>query len=214
LDQKVVVITGSSSGIGLATSLLLAKNGFYTYATMRNLDKSKRIMDIVKKESLPLQVTQLDVDDDKSVKNAIDKIIAEKKRIDVLINNAGYGLIGCIEDLSLDEARAIFETNLFGIMRVTQAVLPVMRKQRSGTVVNVSSVAGRVGFPVTPAYISTKFALEGLSESMKYELEQFGIKVILVEPGIIRTDFSWLNVPFLSIPTFSSVSAVNQSCHK
>ncbi len=189
MDQKIVVVTGSSSGIGFTTSLLLARNGFYTYATMRNLDKSKRIMDIVKKESLPLQVIQLDVNDDKSVKNAIDKIVAEKKRIDVLINNAGYGLIGCVEDLSLDETRAIFETNLFGIMRVTQAVLPVMRKQRSGTVVNVSSVAGRVGFPVTPAYISTKFALEGLSESMRYELEQFGINVIIVEPGAVRTDF-------------------------
>ncbi len=190
MDQKVAVVTGSSSGIGFATSLLLARNRFHMYATMRNLDKSKSILDIAKKEKLPLEVIQLDVDDDKSVKDAVNKIVAEKKRIDVLVNNAGYGLVGCVEELSIDEVKAIFETNLFGIVRVTQAVLPTMRKQGSGIIVNVSSVAGRISFPVTPAYISTKFALEGLSESMRYELEQFGIKVILVEPGVIRTDFS------------------------
>lgn len=190
MDQKVAVVTGSSSGIGFATSLLLARNGFHTYATMRNLDKSKSILDIAKKEKLPLEVIRLDVDDDKSVKDAVNKIVEEKKRVDILVNNAGYGLVGCVEELSIDEVKAIFETNLFGIVRVTQAVLPTMRKQGSGIIVNVSSIAGRISFPVTPAYISTKFALEGLSESMKYELEQFGIKVILVEPGVIRTDFS------------------------
>lgn len=190
MDQKVAVVTGSSSGIGFATSLLLARNRFYTYATMRNLDKSKNILDVAKKEKLPLEVIRLDVDDDKSVKDAVNKIAEEKKRIDVLVNNAGYMLAGCVEDLSIDEVKAIFETNLFGIVRATQAVLPIMRKQRNGTIVNVSSVAGRISFPVTPAYISTKFALEGLSESMRYELEQFGIKVILVEPGVVRTDIS------------------------
>lgn len=190
MDQKVAVVTGSSSGIGFATSLLLARNGFYTYATMRNLDKSKSIMDVAKKEKLPLEVIQLDVNDDKSVKDAVNKIAEEKNKVDVLVNNAGYALVGCVEDLSIDEVKAIFETNLFGILRVTQAVLPTMRKQGSGIIVNVSSVAGRISFPVTPAYISTKFALEGMSESMRYELEQFGIKVILVEPGVIRTDFS------------------------
>jgi NAD(P)-dependent dehydrogenase (short-subunit alcohol dehydrogenase family) len=187
--DKVAVITGSSSGIGFATSLMLARNGFYTYATMRNPSKSKAIMEIAEKEKLSLDVISLDVNDDKSVKDAISKIVEEKKRIDVLVNNAGYGLIGCVEDLSIDETKAIFETNFFGIIYVTQAVLPIMRKQRSGTIVNVSSIAGRIGFPVTSAYISTKFALEGLSESLRYELEDFGIKVIIVEPGAVRTDF-------------------------
>lgn len=187
--DKVAVITGSSSGIGFATSLILARNGFYTYATMRNPSKSKAIMEIAEKEKLSLDVISLDVNDDKSVKDAISKIVEEKKRIDVLVNNAGYGLIGCVEDLSIDETKAIFETNFFGIIYVTQAVLPIMRKQRSGTIVNVSSIAGRIGFPVTSAYISTKFALEGLSESLRYELEDFGIKVIIVEPGAVRTDF-------------------------
>jgi short-subunit dehydrogenase len=146
-------------------------------------------MEIAEKEKLSLDVISLDVNDDKSVKDAISKIVEEKKRIDVLVNNAGYGLIGCVEDLSIDETKAIFETNFFGIIYVTQAVLPIMRKQRSGTIVNVSSIAGRIGFPVTSAYISTKFALEGLSESLRYELEDFGIKVIIVEPGAVRTDF-------------------------
>lgn len=157
---------------------------------MRNLNKSNGIMNMAEKEKLSLQVIQLDVNDDKSVNSAIEKIMTESKRIDVLINNAGYGLLGCVEDISLDEVRAIFETNFFGVIRVTQAILPIMRKQRSGTIVNVSSIAGKVGFPVTSAYISTKFALEGLSESMRYELEKFSIKVIIVEPGAVRTVFS------------------------
>ena len=188
--MKVAIVTGSSSGIGFATSVLLAKNSFFTYASMRNLAKSNGINDIAKKENLPLQVIQLDVNDDKSVKTAIDKVLAEKGRIDVLVNNAGYGLLGCVEDLSMDEIKAQFETNLFGIIRVTQAVLPTMRKQRQGMIVNISSIAGKIGFPVTPVYISTKFALEGLSESMRYELDPFGIKVIIIEPGAVRTDFS------------------------
>lgn len=188
--MKVAIVTGSSSGIGFVTSVLLAKNSFFTYASMRNLAKSNGINDIAKNENLPLQVIQLDVNDDKSVKTAIDKVLAENGRIDVLVNNAGYGLLGCVEDLSMDEIKAQFETNLFGIIRVTQAVLPTMRKQKQGMIVNISSIAGKIGFPVTPAYISTKFALEGLSESMRYELDPFGIKVIIIEPGAVRTDFS------------------------
>jgi len=190
LDQKIAVVTGSSSGIGLATSLSLARHGFYTYATMRNLDKSKNIMDIAKKDELPLQVIQLDVNADKSVRDAVDRIIAEKKRIDVLVNSAGYGLIGCVEDLSMEELKAQLETNLFGIIRVTQAVLPTMRNQKRGIIVNVCSVAGRIGFPAMPGYIITNFALRGLSESMRYELDQFGIKVVIIELGVVRTNFS------------------------
>ncbi|HJU85081.1 MAG TPA: SDR family NAD(P)-dependent oxidoreductase, partial [Nitrososphaeraceae archaeon] len=130
---RVAVVTGSSSGIGIETALLLARSGFHTYATMRNLEKSKRITKIANTEKLPLQVVQLDVNDDISVKNAIDKIVGaaaeENKRIDALVNNAGYGLVGAFEDLSLEEIKAQFETNLFGVIRVTQQVLPVMRKQ-------------------------------------------------------------------------------------
>lgn len=187
--KKVAIVTGSSSGIGLETSLLLARNGFDTYATMRNPSKSNILIDLAKKDLLPLQVLELDVDDESSVKDAIGKIIQEKKSIDVLINNAGYALVGAIEDLTMNEIKAQFETNLFGVIRVIQSVLPVMRKQQSGTIVNVSSIAGRIGFPLTPAYVSSKFALEGLSESMRYELAQFAIKVILIEPGVVKTNF-------------------------
>ncbi|MBD0359647.1 MAG: SDR family oxidoreductase [Nitrososphaeraceae archaeon] len=191
---RVAVVTGSSSGIGFETALLLARNGFHTYASMRNLEKSKNITEIANTEKLPLQVVQLDVNDDISVKNAIDKIAgaaaAENKRIDALVNNAGYGLFGSLEDISIEEIKAQFETNFFGVIRVTQQVLPIMRKQKSGggTIVNVSSVGGRIGVPVLSAYQSTKFALEGLSESMSYELEPFGIRVVIIEPGFIRTN--------------------------
>ena len=186
--QKVAVVTGSSSGIGFETALLLARSGFHTYASMRNLGKSKNITEITDKEKLPLQVVQLDVNDDRSVIEAIDKIVAENQKIDVLVNNAGYGLFGSLEDLSIEEIKVQFETNFFGVVRVTQQVLPVMRKQNTGIIVNVSSVGGQIGIPGLSAYHSTKFALEGLSESISYELEPFGIRVVIIEPGVIRTN--------------------------
>ena len=188
-NKKVAVVTGSSTGIGFETSLLLARNGFYTYATMRNLDKSKAITNLKQKEKLSLEILQLDVTADESVKEAINKITNEQERIDVLVNNAGYALVGAFEELSIEEFKEQYETNVFGVIRVTQAVLPMMRSQRCGTIVNISSIAGKIGFPLTSAYVSSKFALEGLSESMAYEIEQFGIKVILIEPGVIKTNF-------------------------
>ena len=188
-QRKVAIVTGSSSGIGYATSLLLARNRFHTCATMRNIEKSADIQEIVNKERLPLQVIQLDVNDDVSIRNSIKMVERENERIDVLVNNAGYGLVGAFEDLSVEEIKSQFETNFFGVIRLTQQVLPVMRKQKSGTIVNVSSGAGRIGFPGMSAYVSSKFALEGLSESMSYELEPFGIKVVIIEPGVIRTNF-------------------------
>lgn len=186
---KVAIVTGSSSGIGYATSLLLARNRFHTYATMRNIEKSADIQEIANKERLPLQVIQLDVNDDASIRNSIKRVERENERIDVLVNNAGYGLVGAFEDLSVEEIKSQFETNFFGVIRLTQQVLPIMRKQKSGTIVNVSSGAGRIGFPGMSAYVSSKFALEGLSESMSYELEPFGIKLVIIEPGVIRTNF-------------------------
>ena len=188
-NQQVAIVTGSSNGIGYETSLALARNGFLTYATMRNLNKAENIKSIATKESLPLHVTQLDVTDDASVKNAVEEVLSKEGRINILVNNAGYGLNGALEDLSMDEIKAQYETNFFGLIRVTQAVLPTMRRRKSGTIVNISSGAGRFGFPSGSAYVSTKFAVEGLSESISYELEPFGIKVIIVEPGVIRTNF-------------------------
>jgi NAD(P)-dependent dehydrogenase (short-subunit alcohol dehydrogenase family) len=216
-SQSVALVTGSSSGIGFETALLLARNGFNTYASMRNLEKSKNITEIANREKLPLQVVQLDVKDDKSVKEAIDKIVvAENQRIDILINNAGYGLLGALEDLSIEEIKAQFETNFFGVVRVTQEVLPFMRKQNNGIIVNISSVGGVIGIPGLSAYHSTKFALEGLSESISYELEPFGIRVVIIEPGFVRTNI--MNSSIIAkkasdrkSPYFSSIQQLEKS---
>lgn len=188
-NHKVAVVTGSSSGIGYETAILLARNGFQTYATMRNLDKARQIEETAKKEKLPLHVSKLDVTDDKSVTDAIQKIKSDAGRIDVLVNNAGYGLIGSLEDLSMSEIKAQYETNVFGLVRVTQAVLPIMRQQKSGIIVNISSIGGKMAMPLSSPYIGTKFAVEGLSESIAYDLEPFGIKVVIIEPGAIKTNF-------------------------
>lgn len=188
-EQKVAIVTGSSSGIGQEIALTLARNDFLTYATMRNHLKGEYLKSIVDKEKLPLKIAQLDVSKETSVKDAIESIAAQTTRIDIMVNNAGYGLVGAFEDLQMEEIKDQFETNLFGLIRTTQAVLPIMRKQRSGTIVNISSGAGRFGFPGGSVYVSTKFAVEGLSESISYELESFGIKVILIEPGFVKTNF-------------------------
>jgi NAD(P)-dependent dehydrogenase (short-subunit alcohol dehydrogenase family) len=190
IKEKVAVVTGSSSGIGLETALTLARKGFLTYATMRNLAKSDNIKAVADKDHLPICIVQLDVTDDTSVNNAVQSIIKETGRIDILVNNAGYALSGGFEDLSLEEIKNQYDTNFYGIIRTTQAILPIMRKQRSGRIINISSGLGLFGFPGMSAYSSTKFAMEGLSESMTYELDQFGIKVILLEPGVIRTNIS------------------------
>jgi NAD(P)-dependent dehydrogenase (short-subunit alcohol dehydrogenase family) len=190
-QKKVAIVTGSSSGMGYETSLILARNGFHTYATMRKLEGegSKQIIDIAKNENLPLQVIQLDVNDDKSVTDAINRIAKEKDRIDVVINNAGYDLMGALEETSMEEIKAQFETNFFGAVRVMQAVIPTMRKQGAGIIVNITSLGGRISFPLNSPYHATKFALEGLSESIKYELEPFGIKIIVIEPGGVDSNF-------------------------
>jgi NAD(P)-dependent dehydrogenase (short-subunit alcohol dehydrogenase family) len=188
-QQQVAVVTGSSSGIGFETSLLLARNGIYTYATMRNQSKSEEILTYVRKDNLPLKTLHLDVTNEKSILDAIKKIIAEKGRIDILVNNAGYSLLGPLEQLQINEIKEEFETNFFGIIKLIQSVLPTMRKQRYGRIINISSLAGRIGFPFSSAYVSSKFALEGLTESLGYEIQNFGIHVILIEPGVIRTNF-------------------------
>jgi NAD(P)-dependent dehydrogenase (short-subunit alcohol dehydrogenase family) len=187
---KVAVVTGSSTGIGYETSLLLARNQFATYATMRNLNRSNEVQDIVSKEKIPLSVIQLDVNDDMSVHDAMDSILKESGRIDILVNNAGYDLFGSLEELSIEEIKQQFETNFFGVIRTTKAVIPTMRKQNSGTIVNMSSIGGRIGlFPFETAYHASKFALEGFTESLRQELGEFNINIILIEPGFIRSNF-------------------------
>ena len=194
--QSIAVVTGSSTGIGFETSLLLARNGFYTYATMRDRLKANKIEKIANKENLPLEVLSMDVDNNDSVRNAIHKIIDEKKKIDILVNNAGYGLFGALEDISIEEIKKQFDTNLFGAIRTIKEVLPTMREQKNGIIINESSIAGVVGIPAECIYVSTKFALEGLTESISYEPQPYGIKVIIIEPGVINTNF----VPNIKFP--------------
>ena len=183
---RVAVVTGSSSGIGFETSLTFARNGFHTFATMRNLEAdSKHIMDIATKENLPLQAIQLDVNNEKSVTDAIERIVKEKGYIDVVVNNAGYDLDGAIEEISIDEMRAMFETNFFGAVKVMKAVIPMMRNRMNGKIVNITSVDVRIAFPFDSIYYGAKFALEGLSESIQYELEPFEVKIMLIEPALL-----------------------------
>jgi NAD(P)-dependent dehydrogenase (short-subunit alcohol dehydrogenase family) len=188
-NQKVAVITGSSTGIGFETSLMLARNGYFTYATMRDIQKSKEIERIAQQENLPIRIVEMDVDNDNSVKTTIEKITSERNRIDILVNNAGYGLFGALEDLPMEEIKRQYETNVFGVIRVSQNVLPIMRSQRDGIIINISSVSGLAGIPSQSVYVSTKFALEGLSESLSFEVETYGMKIILIEPGVINTGF-------------------------
>lgn len=187
--EKVALVTGSSSGIGLETALALAKDGYHTFASMRDVSKAGELENAAKKENLPIEVIELDVDKEESITSAVKKVIEDAGRLDILVNNAGYGQFGCTEDVSVDEFRKQFETNFFSVVRIIQEVAPIMRNQKSGTIVNISSVAGRMGLPGSPAYISSKFALEGLGECLRYELGQFGIKTTLIEPGVIKTNF-------------------------
>lgn len=202
-QQSIAVVTGSSTGIGFETSLLLARNGFYTYATMRDTSKSQMIEKIANEENLPLEILCLNVDNSYSVKETIQKILYKSKQINILVNNAGYGLFGALEDVSIEDIKQQFETNLFGAIRMIKEILPIMRKQKNGIIINISSMSGIIGIPATSAYVSTKFALEGLSESISYELEPYGIKVILIEPGVINTNF----VPNIRLPTSINIKS-------
>lgn len=190
-NKKVAVVTGSSSGIGLETSLTLAENNFRTYATMRNLDKASNILEPAKKKNnLSIEVAKLDVTNDFSVHQAIQSI-AEKEggQIDLLVNNAGYTQLGAAEDLSSEEIQAQFNTNVFGIFRTIREVVPIMRRRTTGgTIINIGSANGFFGVPCASAYVATKFALEGLTQSLRYELAPFGIKVAIIEPGAISTN--------------------------
>lgn len=187
--EKVALVTGSSSGIGLETALALARDGYNTFASMRDTKKATRLEDAINDDLLPINIISMDVTEEKSVASAVKTIMDDCQRIDVLVNNAGYAQFGCTEEISTDDFRRQFETNFFGIVRIIQEVAPIMRKQGSGDIVNISSLGGRMGLPGFPAYISSKFALEGLGECLRYELGQFGIRTTLIEPGVVKTNF-------------------------
>jgi NAD(P)-dependent dehydrogenase (short-subunit alcohol dehydrogenase family) len=194
--QKIAVVTGSSSGIGLLTTIEFARNGYQVVATMRDLGRAGRLEEAAQKAGVRdrLDLRRLDVTEFDSLPGAIDDIVRAHGRIDVLVNNAGFSVAGFGEDLTLGEIRLQFETNFFGNVAMTKAVLPVMRQQKSGHIVQVASVAGRLGQPLLGAYSSSKFALEGFSESLRIETHSLGIRVVLVEPGAFDTDIWTRNV--------------------
>jgi NAD(P)-dependent dehydrogenase (short-subunit alcohol dehydrogenase family) len=181
--KKVILITGASAGIGKATAKLLAKDGHTVYAAARRLD---RMQDL---KEAGIKLLEMDVTNDASMVAGVDEIIKAEKHIDVLVNNAGYGSYGSLEDVPLSEARYQFEVNIFGLARLTQLVLPYMRVQKSGKVINVSSMGGKFGEPHGAWYHATKYALEGLSDCMRMELKQFNIDIVVIEPGAIKTEW-------------------------
>lgn len=186
LISKVALVSDSSAGIGHETALVLSRNGYYTYAGIRDVTLARELSRVAKEEKLPLRIVQLDVNSDSSVNLGVKTVLKEQNRVDLLVNNLGYILLGCFEDISMDEMKAQFETNFYGTVRTAQAVLPVMRKHRSGIIINISSIAGTIGFPVFSAFVSSQFAVERLSESMRFELEPFGIHVSIIEAGMVR----------------------------
>jgi NAD(P)-dependent dehydrogenase (short-subunit alcohol dehydrogenase family) len=183
-SHKTALITGASSGIGEATALQLAELGFTVYASARRVDRMSDLAD------RGIRTRSVDVSDDDSMVTLIKTIIAETGRIDVLVNNAGYGLYGALEDVPMDDARRQFEVNVFGLARMTQLVLPQMRAQRDGYIVNISSMGGKIWEPLGSWYHASKFAVEGLSDSLRVEVAEFGIKVVIIEPGTIRSEWS------------------------
>ncbi|OGS06808.1 MAG: short-chain dehydrogenase/reductase [Elusimicrobia bacterium RIFOXYA12_FULL_51_18] len=193
--NNVVLITGASSGIGKATAKILIANGYKVYAGARRVEKLKEL------EYLGARITPLDVTDEGSLKKAVETVVESEGRLDILINNAGYGANGAIEDVPMSEARRQFDVNLFGLARLTQLVLPVMRKQGSGKIINISSIAGKINMPLGGWYHATKHALEAYSDALRLEVYRFGIKVILIEPGAIKTE--WDTVALVNLMKYS-----------
>jgi NAD(P)-dependent dehydrogenase (short-subunit alcohol dehydrogenase family) len=184
MSTKIALVTGASSGIGEATALKLQALGYTTYAAARRVHRMEHL---TRSGIRPLA---MDVTDDEAMQSAVSQIFAEEGRIDVLVNNAGYGSYGALEDVPLSEARSQFEVNVFGATRLTQLVLPHMREQRSGTIVNITSMGGKMYTPLGAWYHATKFALEAISDCLRMEVKPFGIDVIVIEPGSIRTEWA------------------------
>jgi short-subunit dehydrogenase len=182
--EKVILITGSSSGIGKETVKTFQAKSWKVAATMRTPEKAEDLQKIVDVECIRLDVTDVD-----SIKSAIEETLDKFGRIDAVVNNAGYGLVGTFEAATQEQIEQQFQTNVFGVMNVCREILPYFREQKRGTIVNVSSMGGRLTFPLYSLYHSTKWAVEGFSESLQYELKPFKIKVKIIEPGPIKTDF-------------------------
>lgn len=201
--NKTILITGASSGIGKTTAELFQANGWNVVATMRNPDAGA---DLAALENV--LVVGLDVTDSTSIQGAVDAGIAKFGAIDVLLNNAGYGAYGPLENFDMDRIRRQFDTNVIGLLDVTKAVLPHMRGRKSGAIVNISSIGGQMTFPLGSLYHGTKFAVEGISEALHFELEAVGIKVKIIEPGMIATDFAGRSFDFANEPAIEEYQGV------
>ncbi len=187
--MKTVLITGTSSGIGYETALAFARTGYHVIATMRDVEKND-LRKIATQEKLNIDIKQLDVVNTQSVQNVIDNILQQTGQIDILINNAGSGFRGALEQTTLSQAQAVMDINFFGTWRLVQAVLPSMRKNKSGRIISVTSIGGVIGHPFNDAYCAAKFAVEGMMESLAPVVKQFGIHVSLVEPGPVNSSFA------------------------
>ncbi len=185
--DRTVLITGGTDGLGKAMALLLAQRGYHVFAAGRSAEKRAELDRIAAEKRLPLETLELDVTDGTSVERSVAAVIRESGHIDVLINNAGVAYVGTVEDLTLDDWHRQFETNFFGVIRMTQAVIPHMRERKKGRIVLISSVAGLVTAPAQGSYSATKHALEALGNALRHELHSFGIQTILIEPGFIMT---------------------------
>lgn len=184
MANKIALVTGASSGIGEATALKLRQLGYVVYGAARRVDRMQHLT------KSGIQILAMDVTDHASMRAGIDKIIAESRRIDVLVNNAGYGSYGAVEDVPMEEARAQFDANVFGAVRLIQLALPHMRAQKSGTIVNITSMGGKIHSPLGAWYHGTKFALEAISDCLRMEVQPFGIDVVVIEPGGIKTEWA------------------------
>ena len=193
--EKIALVTGCSSGIGRATSLKLAREGFYTFATMRDLSKGESLKQVASNENLPLEIMELDVSKPESINMTFEKIKSTKKRLDVLVNNAGFMIMGSFEDIPIEKFESQLETDFFGPVRLMKKAIPIMRKQEKkdnglkGNIINVSSIAGKIPFAYASAYISSKFAIEGISECIQDEVADKEIKINIIEPGVVKTNF-------------------------
>ena len=188
--MKSVIITGTSKGIGLETALAFARAGYKVFATMRNPDKAADFKQKIKDESLNISISAMDVDSDESVKQCMDAILRENNRVDVLVNNAGIECHGSIEEIPMADFKAVMETNYFGVLRCTKALLSLMRENKNGCIINVTSIAGKIANTPLGAYAASKFALEAVTESLAQEVKPHNIRVAMVEPGIINTQMA------------------------
>jgi short-subunit dehydrogenase len=204
--KKVILITGASSGMGKVFARDLAKEGHIVYGAARRVELMNEL------HSFNVKTISLDVTDDESMQNCVKEILQKEGRIDVLVNNAGYGSYGTVEEVSMEEAKRQFEVNVFGLARMTQLVLPGMRKQKSGKIINISSIGGKIATPFGAWYHASKFAVEGMSDSLRTEVKPFGIDVVVIEPGGVKSE--WSDIAYQNLIKTTENSAYSEMANK